>query len=89
MEKDISTTVVIIFLLIILLYIITIAVLGAKIQVQNKQLLGKDKRYLKLYDATVKDITKLQQKLISKENQIDKLEEVIHNLEKNKQYDNL
>lgn len=74
----------IIILLIGILFLFVIMVLGAKIQVQNNELLEKDKQYRKQYDRSVKDIKSLQFKLIDKDNQIDKLEEVIHNLEKNK-----
>lgn len=92
MDKDISTTLVIIFLLIILLYIVTILVLGAKIQVINKEVAEwKDdykelqdswlSDYRELHDQYVSDITDIK---LSHKNQIDKLEEVIHNLEKNK-----
>lgn len=87
--QEINGTLGIIILIIGILFLFVILVLGAKIQVQNNELLEKDKQYRKQYDRSVKDIKSLQFKLIEKENQIDKLEEVIHNLEKNKQYDNL
>lgn len=59
-----------------------------EIKFLNKRIKEWSKDYGKLYDTMVSDVSELEQKLhnqkIYYENKIDKLEEAINNLEKNK-----